>query len=78
MDRCEELAHEYIDGVGGLFDLYKYEMASPVCQVKEVDGARWMIKCLVQPMNRGILDEIIKESDRRIALEPARIAQLLK
>ena len=78
MDRCEELAHEYIEGTGGLFDLYKYEMASPVCHVKEVEGARWMLKCLIQPMNRGILDELVKQSDHLINIEPFRIAKKLK
>jgi len=66
MDRCEELAYEYIEGIGGLFDLYKYELASPVCNVPEVEGARWMLRCLINPMNRGILEELVSESDRRI------------
>ncbi len=65
MDNYEILARKYIEGVGGLFDLYKYEMSSPLCQPPEVEGARWMLRCLTNPENRADLEAVIVQSDLR-------------
>jgi len=62
MDKAEEMARKYIEGVGGLFDLYKYELAKPLCQPPEVEGARWLILSLIQPENRADLDAIVWQS----------------
>jgi len=67
MDQYEEIARRYIKGVGGLFDLYKYELASPVCTPREVEGARWMLVCLTNPTNRAVLDQLVAQSDLRAA-----------
>ena len=64
-DKCEEMARKYIEGCGGLFDLYKYEMASPLCTPPEVEGARWMLLCLINPENREDLEAIVKQSKLR-------------
>ena len=66
MDKFEEMAREYIEGSGGLFDLYHYEMAIPVCAPPEVEGARYGLICLIQPQNRSDLDALIAQSDIRI------------
>ena len=65
MDKCEEMARKYIEDCGGLFDLYKYEMAAPVCEPKEVEGARWVLCCLINPDNRSDLEELLKQSHLR-------------
>jgi len=65
MDNYEKMARKYIEGAGGLFDLYRYEMASPVCEPPEVEGARWMLICLTNPKNRDDLLELIKQSELR-------------
>ena len=65
MDRYEEMAREYIEGAGGLFDLYKCEMASPLCQPPEVEGARWMLICLTNPKNKSALDSLVNQSRAR-------------
>lgn len=65
MDKYEEIARQYIEGVGGLFDLYRYEVASPLCVPKEVEGARWMLVCLTNPSNRGLLDQLAGQSNLR-------------
>ena len=66
MDKYEEIAREYIEGMGGLFDLYKYELASPKCNPPEVEGARWMLRCLVQPANRATLDALVNQANLRV------------
>lgn len=38
-DEYEKLARRFIEGVGGLFDLYKYEGAVPLVKPPEVEGA---------------------------------------
>ena len=63
MDKYEELARKYIEGVGGLFDLYKYEIASPLCQPPEVEGARWMLICLTNPSNKADLEALLEQSE---------------
>lgn len=65
MDKYEELARKFIEGVGGLFDFYKYELASPHCQPPEVEGARWMLLCLTNPKNKTILRSLVKQSQLR-------------
>ena len=67
MDKYEEIARRYITGVGGLFDLYRYELASPLCKPREVEGARWILVCLTNPTNRAVLDQLVAQSDRRAA-----------
>ena len=64
-DRYEEIARQYIEGVGGLFDLYRYEMAVPKCTQPEVEGARWMLMTLTNPDNRGLLDQLVEQSELR-------------
>ena len=63
---AEEMARKYIEGVGGLFDLYRYEMASALYKPPEVEGAAWLITCLIRPKNRADLDRLIEQSDLRI------------
>ena len=70
-DRYEEIARQYIEGVGGLFDLYRYEMAVPKCTQPEVEGARWMLMTLTNPDNRGLLDQLVEQSELRN--EPSRL-----
>ena len=65
MDKYEEIARQYIEGTGGLFDLYRYEMASPLCAPPEVEGARWMLGCLTHPKNRELLNQLVQQSDLR-------------
>ena len=65
MDRYEAIAREYIEGVGGLFDLYQYEMALPLCQPPEVEGARWMLLSLTNPQNRGLLEQLMEQRTQR-------------
>ena len=64
-DNYEIMAREYIEGSGGLFDLYKYEMASPLCTPPEVEGARWMLLSLTNPDNRKDLQRIIEQAKLR-------------
>ncbi len=64
-DKYEEMARKYIEGSGGLFDLYNYEMASPFCEPQEVEGARWILKCLTNPENKADLMALLKQSDLR-------------
>jgi hypothetical protein len=66
-DNYEKIARRYIEGSGGLFDLYRIEWASPLCTPPEVEGARWMLGCLVHPKNRELLDQLVAQSD--LALE---------
>ncbi len=65
MDKYEEMARKYIEGAAGLFDLYQYEMASPLCKPPEVEGARWILACLVNPENRADLDAIVEQAKLR-------------
>ena len=64
-DNYEKVARLAIEGTGGLFDLYRYEIASPFCTPPEVEGARWMLAYLVNPENREMLDAIVEQSDAR-------------
>ena len=65
-DRYEEIARrQYIEGVGGLFDRYRYEMAVPKCTPPEIEGARWMLMTLTNPDNRGLLDQLVEQSEAR-------------
>ena len=66
MDEYEKLARKYIQGTGGLFDFYRYELADPLCSPKEVEGARWVLCCLTNPENRKDLERLIKQSDLRL------------
>jgi hypothetical protein len=65
MDNYEQMARKYVEGTGGLFDLYGYELAAPLCEPKEVEGARWIIVCLTNPKNRADLDRLVQQSDLR-------------
>ena len=65
MDKYEEMARKYIEGAGGLFDMYVYELASPLCKPPEVEGARWILMSLTNPKNRTDLDALIQQSDLR-------------
>lgn len=62
MDKYEEMAREFIEGTGGLFDLYTCELASPLCTPPEVEGARWMLICLTNPKNREVLNRLMQQS----------------
>lgn len=64
-DPYERLARKYIEGPTGLFALYRYEMASPLCEPAEVEGARWILMCLTNPDNRADLDELVRQSELR-------------
>jgi len=64
-DKYEEMARKYIEGTGGLFDLYKYEMASPLYAPPEVEGARWVLLCLTNPDNKADLESLIEQSQLR-------------
>jgi hypothetical protein len=64
-DNYEKMARKYIEGTGGLFDLYKYELASPLCKPREVEGARWILKCLTNPENKADLGAIVRQSQLR-------------
>ena len=64
-DNYEKVARLFIEGTGGLFDLYRYEMASAFCIPPEVEGARWMLACLINPGNREILDAVVQQADER-------------
>lgn len=64
-DRYEQLARKYIEGSGGLFDLYHYELASPLCKPPEVEGARWVLKCLTNPENKSDLEALLEQSKLR-------------
>jgi len=65
MNKYEEIARKYIEGCGGLFDFYKYELASPCCKPKEVEGGQWILKCLTNPENEEDLKALIKQSKLR-------------
>ena len=64
-DNYEKIARFFVEGSAGLFDMYRYEMASPFCQPKEVEGARWMLACLINPVNREFLDALMTQADAR-------------
>ena len=64
-DKYEDIARKYVEGTGGLFDLYRYELAIPLCSPKEVEGARWMLLCLTNPKNRELLDQLVEQSEIR-------------
>ena len=66
-DKYEDIAREFIEGVGGLFDLYKHELALPKCSPPEVEGARWMLMTLTNPEHRDLLDQLVEQSDLRRA-----------
>lgn len=61
----EKLARRFIEGVGGLFDLYKYEGAIPLVKPKEVEGAMWILACLTNPKNRDVLEQLLKQNHLR-------------
>ncbi len=65
MDRYEELARKNIEGSGGLFDFYRHELASPLCEPLEVEGARWILKCLTNPENKVDLEALLEQSKLR-------------
>ena len=69
MDEYEKMARRYIEESGGLFDMYGHEMALPLCEPKEVEGARWMLVCLTNPGNRADLDALVRQSDLRMEAE---------
>ena len=77
-DNYEKLARLCIEGVGGLFDLYRYEMAFPFCEPPEVEGARWLLACLVNPKNREILDSLVEQSDARAKAAGVRVTGLVE
>ena len=65
MDEYEKMARRYIEGSGGLFDMYRHELALPLCEPKEVEGARWMLICLTNPANRSDLESMVRQSELR-------------
>ena len=65
IDSYESFARNFIEGVGGSFDLYKYEMASPLYKPAEVEGAVWILRCLTNPENRDALDLLIRQANHR-------------
>ena len=65
MDKAEEMARKYIEGIGGLFDMYKYEMVKPLCEPPEVEGARWLITSLINPKNKADLMALVKQLELR-------------
>ena len=67
MDKYEEIARKYIEGPGGLKDLYKYEMATPICEDPLIEGARWIIALLTLPRNREDLDALVAQSNLRMS-----------
>lgn len=70
MDEFEKMARKFIEGTGGLFDMYKCEMAVPLCTPPEVEGARWMLVCLTNPDNWEDLKALVKQSDLRGGIPP--------
>jgi len=72
MDLAEQIARKYIEGVGGLFDMYHYELAAPVAKPPEVEGARWILICLAKPENREDLDRLITYSDAEKRIRQAK------
>lgn len=62
-DKYEELARKYIEGSGGLLDLYYHELAVPLCAPPEVEGARWILICLTHPEGRADLEALLEQSD---------------
>ncbi|KKN72873.1 hypothetical protein LCGC14_0405770 [marine sediment metagenome] len=66
IDNYEAMARKYIEGIGGLFDLYKYELAVPLCCPPEVEGARWILHCLTNPENRADLELLLQQSELRV------------
>lgn len=65
IDNYEKLARKYIEGSGGLFDLYRYELASPLCFPPEVEGARWVLLCLTNQANKDDLDKLVEQARLR-------------
>ena len=65
MDEYEKMARKYITDVGGLMDMHRYELAIPVCEPPELEGARWVLRCLTNPENRADLDALVQQSDLR-------------
>ena len=59
-DNYEKVAKWAIDD---LFSMYSHEMGIPYCDVPEVEGARYMLACLVNPKNRFLLDLLVEQSD---------------
>ena len=62
-----KFAKEIIEGVGGLDDYERYEMAIPKGR-KEIVVAKWTIECLANPGCEGseeILSVIIKKRKER-------------
>ena len=65
MNPVEAMARKYIEGVGGLQDLYRYELASPLYTPPEVEGAAWLISSLINPANRADLDALVEQANLR-------------
>lgn len=65
MNEYEAMVRKYVEGVGGLFDLYRYEMVPPAFAPKEVEGAAWVLACLTHPQNRADLDVLVQQADLR-------------
>ena len=65
MNEYEEMARRYIEQPGGLFDLYRYELSGPLCEPREVEGAKWMLECLTNPANRNDLEALVAQSQLR-------------
>ena len=64
MNPLTEFAHEIINGVGGLRDFERYELAVPNIDRDEATVI-WTLKCLANPaceLSREVLDAI---SERR-------------
>ncbi len=66
MDKYEEMARKYIEGSGGLFDYFNHELASPLCTPPEVEGARWILKCLTNPENAADLATLNNQAKLRL------------
>ncbi len=65
MDSYEKMARKYIEASGGLFDFYRYELASPLCTPPEVEGARWILLCLTNLENKADLVALLYQSELR-------------
>ena len=65
MNPIEKMARKYIEGVGGLKDLYRYELALPLYTPPEVEGAAWIISSLINPANRADLDALVEQANLR-------------
>ena len=64
-DKYEALARKYIEGSGGLFDFYAHEFGVPAMYPPEVEGARWILRCLTNPENKADLAELVKQAELR-------------